>query len=59
MHKYKYLVMAFDTTDAQITMEKTTSRLNELGGEGWDLVSVVPIKDYNGESSLFYFKRPA
>ena len=58
MKKYEYLVLEFKTTDSQKTLEATTAALTEKGKEGWELVSVSPIEDYNGEHSLFYFKRP-
>jgi hypothetical protein len=58
MVKYKYLVITFETDDSLQTIENTTLLLTKQGEAGWELVSVVPISDYKGEKSLFYFKQP-
>ena len=54
MTKFQYLVTPLDTSDPV----RATTSLKEFGADGWELVSVIPITDYNGEKSLFYFKRP-
>ena len=58
MQKFEYLVMLFATDRSVKALEKSTSELTEKGKEGWELVSVVPVKDIGKNSSYFYFKRP-
>jgi hypothetical protein len=57
MQKFEYLVMVFETDRKLKALEKSTSELTEKGKEGWELVSVAPVKDIGKNSSFFYFKR--
>ena len=57
MQKFEYLVMLFETDRKLKALEKSTAELTEKGKEGWELVSVVPVKDMGKNSSFFYFKR--
>lgn len=55
MKKFEYRVVEFEVPhfldgDA-IYISKYQRRLNRLGGEGWELVSI------DSEKNLFYFKR--
>lgn len=58
MQKYEYLAITSETDESPQTLENTALLLNKQGVAGWELVSVVPISDYKGEKSFFYFKRP-
>jgi hypothetical protein len=57
MQKFEYLVLVFETDRKLKALEKSTAELTEKGKEGWELVSVVPVKDTGKNSSFFYFKR--
>jgi hypothetical protein len=57
MQKFEYLVTVFETDRKLKALEKSTAELTEKGKEGWELVSVVPVKDIGKNSSFFYFKR--
>lgn len=57
MQKFEYLVMVFETDRKLQALEKSTTELTAKGKEGWELVSVVPVKDIGKNSSFFYFKR--
>ena len=57
MKKYECLVQPFDSDNAAKKMKFVSDGLTALGEDGWELVAVVPIQDYHGEVSLFYFKR--
>lgn len=57
MQKFEYLVMVFETDRKLQALEKSTTELTAKGNEGWELVSVVPVKDIGKNSSFFYFKR--
>jgi hypothetical protein len=57
MQKFENLVMVFETDRKLKALEKSTAELTEKGKEGWELVSVVPVKDMGKNSSFFYFKR--
>lgn len=57
MQKFEYSVMLFETDRKLKALEKSTAELTEKGKEGWELVSVVPVKDMGKNSSFFYFKR--
>lgn len=47
MQKWEYLVFALNV----LGQEDLNSRLEALGNDGWELVTVL-------EGSVFYFKRP-
>jgi hypothetical protein len=55
--RYEYLIEALVSNDAAKEMNSVARALTALGKNGWELVTVVPIENYHGESSLFYFKR--
>jgi hypothetical protein len=57
MQKFEYSVMLFDTDRSVKALEKSTAELTQKGKVGWELVSVVPVKDAGKNSSYFYFKR--
>jgi len=57
MQKFEYLIMVFETHRKLEALEKSAAELTEKGKEGWELVSVVPVKDLGKNSSYFYFKR--
>ncbi len=49
--------MLFETSRKSEALKKSAIELTEKGKEGWELVSVVPVKDIGKNSSYFYFKR--
>ena len=49
--------MVFETHRKLEALKKSATELTEKGKEGWELVSVVPVKDMGKNSSYFYFKR--
>ena len=57
MQKFEYSVMLFETHRKLEALKKSAIELTEKGQEGWELVSVVPVKDIGKNSSYFYFRR--
>jgi hypothetical protein len=57
MQKFEYLVVLFETSRKLEALQKSKAELTEYGKEGWELLSVVPVKDVGKNSSYFYFKR--
>jgi hypothetical protein len=54
MQRFEYLTVYVDASGAYQTIEGTWHRLDELGEQGWELVSVV-----NDDGDLVaFFKRP-
>ena len=47
-----------DTKKGDVDGDTLDKRLNELGREGWELVSVEKISDVSHVVVNFYFKRP-
>jgi hypothetical protein len=41
--KYKHRIIPFEVSDASKLMAEVEGVLNNLGDEGWELVTVVPI----------------
>jgi hypothetical protein len=65
-HLWEYHTALFEVLNGlfsgfQLDEEQMRSRLNALGNEGWELVSVTPIKQSSGHGTaalLASFKRP-
>jgi hypothetical protein len=57
MKKYEYLVHGLEANETEKTRAELTESLDNLGEQGWELISVSPITHTGGEISLFYFKR--
>jgi len=53
---YEYLIQAYVSSDSPKEMKSVSRTLTAIGKDGWELVAVVPMQDYRGELSLFYFK---
>ena len=53
----KDLVWA-DTKERTVDADTVDQRLNELGREGWELISVEKISDISHVAVNFYLKRP-
>lgn len=47
-----------DTKDLVVNAEMVDKRLNELGSEGWELISIEKISDISHIAVSFYLKRP-
>ncbi len=58
MQKFEYIIEQIESTTRPLKIQETTASLNTLGIEGWELVAIVPIEEFHGKESLFYFKRP-
>jgi hypothetical protein len=41
-----------------VSAEMVDKRLNELGSEGWELISIEKISDISHVAVSFYLKRP-
>ena len=62
MDKYEYYTFAYDTRglySPTINLSDIQGALNELGREGWELVSTTPIHKSTGMTGniIYYFKR--
>jgi hypothetical protein len=57
MKTYEYTVQAFDILEKSEKKVETSVALNELGKMGWELVSIIPLSEYNNERALFYMRR--
>jgi len=53
--EYRVELLLDDNPDPKGPPDK---ELNELGAEGWELVSVVEVAVHGGHNLRFYFKRP-
>ena len=70
MHNWQYRVLTYrwdeerqdlvwtDRNDMVVNEETVDKRLNELGREGWELVSIEKISDLSHIAVAFYLKRP-
>jgi len=66
MQKWEYQTVGMSRKRGWTKMTEWEPRidLTKLGDDGWELISVVPIADDQGDSSgmthqlFFYFKRP-
>jgi hypothetical protein len=47
-----------DTKELVVDAKMVDRRLNELGGEGWELVSIEKMSDVAHVAICFYLKRP-
>ena len=61
--RWEYHVLSLDTRGvfgATVDIQSLYTRLNELGGEGWEVVSSSPITAGQGyaQEVLFVLKRP-
>ena len=55
---WEYRVESLDfQRDPQGALEGVQSRLNELGGQGWELVSLESGPDPDGPATIAYLKR--
>jgi hypothetical protein len=58
--KFEYKIVRADFDDRADTLKNDESRLWELGAEGWELVTVLPLA-FNGAGApilaAYYFKR--
>ena len=65
-HAWEYHTALFEVQNGlfsgfQLDEEQMKSRLNDLGSEGWEMVSVTPIKQSSNHGTaalLASFKRP-
>lgn len=70
MHHWQYKILSYtwdeekhdlvwaDTKEMAVSAETVDQRLNELGREGWELVSIEKISDLSHIAVSFYLKRP-
>jgi len=57
--KFKYYIMPINASTLPKPMEEDERKLNELGAEGWELVSVIPVTAKGTTDDAFaYFKHP-
>ena len=47
-----------DTKEVPVNPEMVDKRLNELGREGWELISIEKLSDVSHIAVSFYLKRP-
>ena len=47
-----------DLVELAVNTETVDRRLNELGNEGWELISIEKISDISHVAVSFYLKRP-
>ncbi|MEZ5328272.1 MAG: hypothetical protein R3F19_24770 [Verrucomicrobiales bacterium] len=56
--KWQHLAME-SRADMPLSDAEFARKINDLGGKGWELVTVVPFtKDGTTSKSVYYFKRP-
>jgi hypothetical protein len=65
MNKHEYSTIVFSTkgffSDGKLDHQEFTARLNKYGAEGWELVNVFQLSQYDGGTTeiVAVFKRPA
>lgn len=57
MQKFEYTVEQIETVAGPLKIVDASATLNRLGVDGWELVAVIPVEEFHGKESLFYFKR--
>lgn len=58
--QWEYLQVKTYLSGPILSNNQDTDELNEQGEDGWELVSVTPITDFQGKTGLllYTFKRP-
>lgn len=62
MQKWEYRTVKLDAegwVDRRVDFELLDEKLNSIGGEGWELVSVIHVISGSVNSVIAFLKRPA
>lgn len=54
MTAYEYVVASIPIDNSNRVLDKFA----DLGAAGYELVTIIPLAEFNGEHGLAYFKRP-
>jgi hypothetical protein len=58
MSKWEYKLLVFDLEAKDNALEEAEKEFNDLGAQGWEVVSVLPKMGYKGKWGIAVLKRP-